>query len=374
MNILRIAGRIMRQIANDHRTLGLVLVVPLLLFTLLYFLLGPSNYRPTVVYADLPQILVDSLAKQDMTLSEVSVDEGLTQVKDLQADALIYAEGNEIQLVFESNDAVKSALIMQNIQNAVQDLPDQAAQIKKQLSTLLAMPGWQDNQLGQSISAMLQEIPEGMTLTTRTLYGESDASSFDTLGYVLLGVLAFFFVFIIAGISFVRERLTGTMERLMITPVRRIQVVLGYTAGFAFFGVLQSVLLLVFARYVLGLHIAGSLAAASLVMLLLALSAVCMGAFFSIFAHSEFQVLQFIPIVVIPQVFFSGLISLDTFPYHLGELARIMPVYYACDALKSITVRGWTLLDTWPDLLALLAFVLLFSVMNVVALKKYRRI
>ena len=160
----------------------------------------------------------------------------------------------------------------------------------------------------------------------------------------------------------------------MVTPVRRWQVVLGFTLGFGVFAILQSVILLLFSMWVLGVTVAGSPFTAGLIMLMLALSAVCIGAFFSIFSNNEFQMAQFIPVVVIPQIFFSGLFSIDTLPYHLGALARIMPIYYACSALKTVMVMGGGLNDIWPELLALLLFILVFFCINILALKKYRKI
>lgn len=164
------------------------------------------------------------------------------------------------------------------------------------------------------------------------------------------------------------------MERLMMTPVRRWQVVLGYTLGFGFFATLQSIILLAYVIWVLHMTVLGSAVTAGLVMILLAMSAVCIGAFFSIFSNNEFQVMQFIPVVVIPQIFFSGLISLDTLPYHLGLVSKIMPVYYACSALKTVMITGGGFADIWQDVLALFAFILLFFFMNILVLKKYRKI
>jgi ABC-2 type transport system permease protein len=220
----------------------------------------------------------------------------------------------------------------------------------------------------------MKELSPGSVIQTKFVYGSSDSSLFDSLGYVMLGIVSFFIVFIIAGISFVRERTNQTMERLMMTPVRRWQVVLGYTLGFGFFAVLQSIILLAYVKWVLQMTIMGSVITAGFVMILLALSAVCIGAFFSIFSNNEFQVMQFIPIVVIPQIFFSGLISLDTLPYHLGAISKIMPVFYACDALKTITIRGGGLAGILPDMWTLLIFILLFFFMNILALRKYRKI
>jgi ABC-2 type transport system permease protein len=220
----------------------------------------------------------------------------------------------------------------------------------------------------------MKELSPGGEIQMEFLYGKSDDSLFNSMGYIMLGIISFFIVFIIAGISFVRERTNQTMERLMITPVKRWQVIFGYTMGFGLFAMLQGILLLCYVTGVLHMVITGSLIAAGMIMILLSMSAICIGAFFSIFSNNEFQVMQFIPVVVIPQIFFSGLISLDTLPYHLGVLSRIFPVYYACNALKSITLKTAGLTDILPDILALFIFIILFFILNIFALKKYRRI
>ncbi len=333
-----IVRRIIIQILNDKRSLGLILIVPLFLFTLLFFLLGDTDYEATIAESGIQSQLIEKIEEQDVTVKSIDITLGKEEVKDKKIDAFLYKEDIGMVLLFETSDAVKTAAIQKAIQNAMKEL-----------------------------------TPERV-LRTEFLYGENDANMFNSLGYVLLGVISFFIVFIIAGISFVRERTNQTMERLMITPVKRWQVVLGNTLGFGIFAIAQGVLLLSYVKWVLNMSITGSILAAGFVMILLSLSAVCIGAFFSIFANNEFQIMQFIPMVVIPQIFFSGLISLDAIPYHLGILSKVMPVYYACDALKTITIRGAGLKDVSNDILALLIFIVLFFVLNIFALKKYRRI
>ncbi len=333
-----IVKRIIRQTVNDKRSMGLILIMPLFLFTLIYFLLGDSKYSPTIAIHGLPQQLVEELKNQDVTVINYNMEEGKTAVKDETVDAFLYQEQQEIVLLLESSDAVKSGLIQKAIQNARKEL-----------------------------------YPVG-GMRTEQLYGDSEESMFNNLGYVLLGIISFFLIFILAGISFVRERTNQTMERLMITPVKRWQVVLGYTLGFGVFAMLQSILLLGYVKWVLHMSIQGSLLAVGCIMILLSMTAVCIGAFCSIYANNEFQMMQFIPLIVIPQIFFSGLISLDTIPYHLGVLAKIMPVYYACDALKAIINKGASLSEVAKELFALLIFIGVFFVLNIFALKKYRRI
>ena len=216
--------------------------------------------------------------------------------------------------------------------------------------------------------------PASLQMNVEYLYGEADASFFDSFAYVVLGYLAFFFVFLLSGISFVRERTTGTLERLMMTPIKRWQVIVGYTAGFGLFAIAQSSLMLLFTIYVLGLEVAGSVWLALAVMVLIAIVAVSLGTLASIFANNEFQLMQFIPIAIVPQMFFTGIIDPATFPYHLGVLAYGMPVYYGARALNAIINRGEGFAFIWGDLAALAAFALVVSLINVLALKKYRRL
>lgn len=338
MKTIDIIKRIIRQTVNDKRSLGLILIVPIFLFTLIFFLLGDSDYKATIAESGMPAPMVEKLKDQDITVESMEISEGKEEVKDKKIDALLYKDGSETVLLMEQSEAVKSGVIQKAIQNAMKELNPAGA------------------------------------MRTEFIYGKSDENMFNSLGYVMLGIISFFLIFIIAGISFVRERTNQTMERLMITPVKRWQVVLGYTIGFGIFAMLQSVILLCYVKWVLRMTITGSMVAAGLIMILMAMTAVCIGAFCSIFANNEFQMMQFIPVVVIPQIFFSGLISLDTLPYHLGMVAKILPVYYACNALQKITIKGADLAGVIADMTALFIFILVFFILNIFALKKYRRI
>lgn len=333
-----IIRRIVIQTVNDKRSLGLILIVPLFLFTLIFFLLGDSDYKATIGENGIQAQLVEKIEEQEVTVESLTLAQGREEVESKKLDAFLYKDNNETVLLFETSDAVKTGVVQKAIQNAMKEM-----------------------------------IP-GSVMRTEFIYGKSDENMFNSLGFVLLGIISFFLIFIIAGISFVRERTNQTMERLMITPVKRWQVVLGNTLGFGIFATLQSILLLAYVKGVLHMTITGSVLAAGFIMILLSMSAVCIGAFCSIFANNEFQIMQFIPLIVIPQIFFSGLISLDTLPYHLGVLAKIMPVYYACNALKTVTIKGAGLQDVLPDVFALLIFIGLFFVLNIFALKKYRKI
>jgi ABC-2 type transport system permease protein len=147
------------------------------------------------------------------------------------------------------------------------------------------------------------------------------------------------------------------MERLAASPVTRGEMVVGYMLGFGFFATIQALVLLLFTVYALQVRYEGNLLAVVVVTLALVLGSVNLGIFLSTFARNELQAVQFIPIVILPQVLLSGLLwPVQEMPGWLQALARAMPLTYAIDALTDIMIRGKSLVETWVPLLVLLVF------------------
>ena len=329
--------RILKQLKNDPRTLALMLVAPFLIMSLIYLLLGDSDYRPVVATYEMPS----SFTKPLTTSAEVKTlqDTALanTWLESDSADAIVWAEGHTICIrVLESNS--KSCAAIEAVQETFSDM-----------------------------------LPTGR-VSIQTIYGNQDDTYFASMAYVFLAVLAFFFTFIVSGMALVRERFTNTLERLLMTPIRRWQVVGGYVCGYGVVAMVQVVLIMLFTVYVLQVPVAGSIGLCLLVMLLLGICAVELGALVSIFANGEFQVAQFIPVIIIPQIFFTGIIPLDMIPYGLGNLCYLMPIYYGAAPLKHIMQQGAGFMDILPWLGGLLLFIVLLFVINTLSLKKYRKL
>jgi ABC-2 type transport system permease protein len=205
-----------------------------------------------------------------------------------------------------------------------------------------------------------------------TVYGSPDATQLDALGPIFLGFFAYFFVFLLTGISFLRERTGGTLERLLATPVAKAEIVVGYIAGFGILATIQVIVLLTFSladvhvpalgplpAFSLGLGVAnaGSPLLVFVIVLLLAIGAVNLGIMLSTFARTELQVIQFIPIVIVPQGLLGGLIwPVQSLPDVLQPIARILPLTYGIEGLRGVLVRGAGLDDPTLQLdLAVLA-------------------
>lgn len=329
--------RILKQLKNDPRTLALMLVAPFLIMSLIYLLLGDSDYRPVVATYEMPSSFTKPLttSAEVKTLQDTALADTWLQ-KD-SADAIVWAEGHTICIrVLESNS--KSGAAIEAVQERFSNM-----------------------------------LPAGR-VSIQTIYGNQDDTYFALMAYVFLAVLAFFFTFIVSGMALVRERFTNTLERLLMTPIRRWQVVGGYVCGYGVVAMVQVVLIMLFTVYVLQVPVAGSIGLCLLVMLLLGICAVELGALVSIFANGEFQVAQFIPVIIIPQIFFTGIIPLDMIPYGLGNLCYLMPMYYGAAPLKHIMQQGAGFTDILPWLGGLLLFIVLLFVINTLSLKKYRKL
>lgn len=144
--------------------------------------------------------------------------------------------------------------------------------------------------------------------------------------------------------------------------------------GLGLFTTIQASLISWFAIDVLDMMMEGSFWYVLLITFLLAMTALALGLLLSAFANNELQMVQFIPLVVVPQVFFSGLFNLDTMEQWLRSLNVIMPLTYGADALRDIMVRGEGFSAIAVDVYVLLGFTMLFMLLNVVALKKYRKL
>lgn len=343
MRIRALIKRIVRQFIHDKRTLALLIVAPLLVLSMIYLVFDGDTYQPKIGTVQLPPAIERNLSALDAEVTGyATIQEAEDALAAREIDAILSLDGAAPHVKLEGSDPAKNRAAMMLIQKSVQSLAGQTAQT--------AVPVFE------------------------YLHGGADMSSFDSLSPALIGLFAFFFVFLIAGISFLKERTSGTLERLLATPLRRWEIVAGYMGGFGLFTGLQAILIAGYAIGVLGSLMAGSIWYVLLIMILLSMTALSFGTFLSAFAETEFQMIQFIPIAIVPQVFFSGLFDLDSISPWLRWLTHITPLKYGADALQSVMIRGegWSAIAV--DVYVLLGLSLVFMAANVLALRKHRKI
>jgi ABC-2 type transport system permease protein len=343
MRIKALVIRILRQIIRDKRTMGLLIFAPILVLTMLNLVFNEEDYQPKVGFVDVPQAMMEKMNLEDATVTKYESEK--TAKEDLsnkEIDGYLYFEGQTPSIFLEGSDPSINGATVKWIQTALTSL--------------------QGN--GETASE----------IDVHYLHGSNEMGQFDYFGPVLLGFFVFFFVFLIAGVSFLRERTTGTLERLLSSPLRKWEIVIGYVIGFGIFTMLQATIIAAYAIYVLGMLMEGAFGFVLLITLLLSLTALTLGILLSAFANNELQMIQFIPIIVVPQIFFSGLFNLETISGWLSWIGPFTPLYYAAEALRDVMVRGYGWNEIYMNLLILAGFSLVFIILNVFALRKYRKI
>lgn len=356
--VLALALRIVRQFLRDRRTLMLLFVVPLVVMSLLNFALTSSSGDTTLGIVPPPgptgAVLMRQLSARLAGQSGVSVK---TIAPD-DVDTTLKNGGADGVLIFPASFGAADTADPITLRLEGSD-PATAFRLRTLVAQLLAgLPGASGVSPAQGASA------GSASLSVSYLYGGPQYNQTDALAPLLVALFAFFFVFVLTSVAFLRERSQGTIERLVVSPLSKTELVLGYVLGFTLFALLQSLIILLFVIYVLRVHYAGNLGLIFLVTLALTIGAVNMGIFASAFARTELQVIQFIPLLIVPQALLGGLFfPVRTLPVVLKQLAYVFPLTYANFALKDIMLKGFGLADIWPDL----AFVVGFAVLMVVA-------
>jgi ABC-2 type transport system permease protein len=322
-----ITKRLLQQFRHDRRTLALLFVAPIVILTLLGYLIRGSASTVTVglVNADpgpLGQVVANAFAHSSkISVTTIQAADGEAMLRDGSIVAYVVIPADFSQLVrqgtispevhLEGSQPGTSATVIQALQEAL---------------TSLATQGTGGVHFQPRVSY---------------LYGGQNFDLLDYFGAAFIGLIVFFLVFVITAVSFLRERSQGTLERLMASPLRRGEIVLGYMLGFTVLALVQSAEVLVFSLAVLKVHNQGSVFLIFLIEALMAIGAVNLGIFLSMFARTEFQAVQFIPLVIVPQVLLSGILfPVATEPKALQYVSDVLPLTYAVNGLRDVMVKG----------------------------------
>jgi ABC-2 type transport system permease protein len=386
MNLLRIlilARRVMLQVLRDRRTVALIFIAPIIVVTL-----GAQLFRsepakipvgilnedqgissPVVGNINLGQNIADELSTGDafhlITLSAGEMDDYLKDgvvksvivfPEDFTSSFLMDRQVT-LDLRLEGSDPTRSRTITAYVMQATMKT------LAGMVGSGIGVPG--DSGGEQDGSAF------PVIVDSTYIYGGEQFDAMDYIAPVYIALLGMFFVFLLACVALLRERSQGTMERLAATPASRFEIVIGYMLGLGLFGLIQVSVILFFSVWVIGIHYHGSLALMLLIIAIMAVVGVNLGILASAFARTEFQVLQFIPLVYIPQVLLGGTFwAVSDMPSYLQPIAYLMPIYYANIALRDVMLKGWGLIDIWPNLAILIGFGIFLAILSQLMMRR----
>lgn len=376
MNALHIAKRIVKQTLRDKRTLALLIIAPILILSLLYYIFSVSDNSNGVKLgvSEAPQTFINAMEKEDIDIHYYDNNKDIaSKIKSGDLTGFVTVKDNELHVTYANDNPTQSGVLASLNQKWL--INHNMAQMKnntKELQGALAKVQQQAGSTDASQSAQNKVQPYKMK--TDYLYGSASSTYFDTINPILIAFFVFFFTFLISGIGLLKERTSGTLERLLASPIKRSQIIFGYIIGYGIFSTIQTVIVVLFAVYVLNIMVAGSIWIVLLTTILTALVALTFGILLSTFAASEFQMIQFIPLVIVPQVLFAGLIPIESMSQILGYFAHLMPLYYAGQTMQDVMIKGFVLEDVYINLVVLIAFFLVLLVLNIIGMKRYRKV
>ena len=373
--IAALARRVIQEIRRDRPSIALLFIAPIVITGLVTFILRegetPSIDAAVVNGAGLPGAVVigalrTSLPGQDATITEVA--------DEATARAMVQDGSASVAIVLPSDLGTGTSPTITVVTNGL-DPSGEAVELSA---------------LQKAISGALRTA-SGVSFPTiahSTVYGTPSTDPLTAYAPALVAFFVYFFVYLLTGVSFLRERTGGTLERLLATPVSRAEIVTGYTLGFGLFATVQVALLMLWVLGTahvpalgplpsfaigLGVAVAGSPLLAYLVVLVLAMGAVSLGIFLSSFARTELQIIQFIPLVIVPQFLLAGvLFPIASLPAVIQPLAPLLPLTYAVDGLRQVFIRGADLgvaALRW-DILVLAAFAVFFATIAALTIRR----
>ena len=205
--------------------------------------------------------------------------------------------------------------------------------------------------------AMLLVLPCALISLLWWMFQGLPGDGFSRLGPSLLALIPFVIMFLVTSVTTLRERTSGTLERLLAMPMGKLDFLLGYALAFGLVAAVQSALAVAVCVWLLDLTIVGSAWMLMVVAVVDALLGTALGLFVSAFARTEFQAVQFMPAVVIPQILLCGLfVPRELLPRTLEVISDVLPLSYAVDAMLTVASSTQTG-EVWGDILIIAAYV-----------------
>jgi len=360
MRTIAIAKKVIKELLRDKRTLAMMFVAPVFIMWLMNLMFSASTtVNVKLATQDLPTGLITKMDELDHV--DIETYQDLDQAKEALAnekvDAVISYKDGEYQVDYANTDASKTSMIRQVLRTSIaSEGTDQLLSRVKQ-----ALP-----QL--KLDAKAPEIKESYQ------YGDKNTGFFARMIPILISFVVFFFVFLISGMALLKERTSGTLDRLLATPVKRSEIVYGYMLSYGIIAIFQTAVVVLAAIWLLDVEVVGNILNVIIVNVVLALVALAFGILLSTLAKSEFQMMQFIPLVIMPQLFFSGIIPLSSMGEWAPTVGKFLPLTYSGDAISQIILYGHNLGDILSNLSVLMVFLIILTILNIVGLRRYRKV
>ncbi len=366
-----VTKRVLRDLKNDRRQLALIFIAPLLVISIfgVAFTGSVKDVRVVVVNGD-TGVGNSSLSDKIISNFDTSVlnvayanseSDAVGQVQNGSASAAIVFPSHFTQSVVARASGQTSVAPANTTITLLADKsnPNVSDPIIATVNTAVA----------QTIQGLGRQAPVSVD-SSNAVYG-ANAQFIDFFAPGIICIAVWQLTTLLTLISFVGERTSGTLFRLLASPLKESELVVGYAVAFGIIGIAQSAVLLSAAVILFHVTIVGDVLLAFGVIALLAVVSEGLGIMLSSFARREAQAIQFLPIVVLPAFLLSGVFwPIQAIPEWLRPVSYVLPTTYAVEAVRSVILRGWGLDKIYPDVVALLIFAGVFLVLATILLRR----
>lgn len=368
-----VTKRVFRDIKNDKRTIALMLLAPI--FAMFVFGLAFSgdveDVNVVVVNHDTGFHVPGG---ENLSLSQEiinNLDTKVLNIKYMPDDASAVGEvenGKAYAVIIFPENFTKTAYT-----GATNPSSNQSTQIVIRADeSVVNIKNAIFSTVGDAATKTMEDqgINPAVKVNSDPVYGEGA----EFIDFFVPGIMAFvvyLLTTLLTLLAFVGERTSGTLERILTTPVKESEIVCGYALAFGIVGTIQAAFLLAVGVLVFKIDVVGNVLLAFLVVALLAVVSQALGILLSSLANREGQAVQFIPFIILPVFLLSGVFwPIEAIPTWLRPLSYLVPPTYAVDACRAVILKGWGMDKIWMDVAVLVAFAFLFLVMAALSLKR----
>jgi ABC-2 type transport system permease protein len=373
---LAVTKRVFKDVKNDKRTIALILIAPI--FAMFVFGLAFSGnvedvstiivnhdngfVSPSGQNTSISKDIISNLNTSVMNITYMTDDAAATkEVQDGKSYAVIIFPENFTQEIIQSQTGINSGNSSSSTEITIKD-DESIVNIKTAITGSVA----------DAVTTTMENngVNPPVKLSTDPIYGQN-AQFIDFVVPGVMGFIVYLLTTLLTLLAFVGERTSGTLERLLSSPIRESEMVGGYAIAFGIIGTVQAAFLLLVAIAVFRITVIGDVFLAFLVVALLAVVSQALGILLSNLAKTEGQAVQFVPFIILPVFLLSGVFwPIQAIPVWLRPLSYLVPPTYAVDACRAVLLKGWGLSRIWPDILALILFAVLFLILATLSLKR----
>jgi len=374
--ILAVTKKQFLTIKHDKRTLVLMLLSPVMAMLIFGFAFGtsPKHLQVIIVNQDKGSLAGEYISKIDHEVLSIS------DSSDVFASKNKITSGDKIAaIIFPSTFSADASPSVAGYSTNKSPIikPAKGTHIEVFLDTtnqqLSSVVSQAIGQAGQDF-AKSKGVKTGISIDVSYAFEKTkDARYID---FFVPGIMAFaitLFTTILTLLAFVGERVTGTFDRLRVTPATEAEIVVGYEIAFGVIAAIQGALILTVALLVYNIMVVGSIALAMLFVILVAIDAQAIGILISSAAKRESQAVQFLPFIIFPIFLLSGIfVAVKSLPLWLQPFSNLLPPTWGIEALRDVMLRGWGLEHLWPHVLVLVGFAIFFTLLAIFSLKRSR--